>query len=1216
LIVVPASIVVAVVWLLIGVMAGRSFAADAAGSSLTSAFSTTGHDRPLAPASGEFHKSVIGDGDLGPLSPITRAGASTVGQPPLGVRDQAGPAGLQPGCDGPCEVGEFSSVSCASATTCTAVGTALGDAPLAEGWDGTSWKIEPTPTPTGSTYSTLDGVSCTAATACLAVGFYHDSGTGSALPLAESWNGSSWTIRPPPTPSGATDAYFYYVQCGPVGHPLNACMAVGGYDGGRLPLVEFWDGSGWTIQTAPFPTGATVGALLGVSCLSTTACTAVGEYSTAEVQSLTLAEFWDGSNWTIEPTPNPTGAAYVWLKAVWCESTTSCIAVGNDLFSGPLSESWNGTSWTLVPVPAPSGGGGFANVSCAPAGTPCKAVGSSGNGTLAESWDGTSWTIQPPASTPEGSTQASFSDVSCTSATACTAVGDYLTDADGASDGAVLTLAEHWDGTSWTVQSTPDPPLALTADATSITSSSATLNGLVNPNGAAVTNCHFEYGTTTSFGSSVPCAQSVGGGPSPVAVSANLADLTPNTTYYMSVVATNAGGTAQLFDSFPFSFTTSAGGGGGPPPLSSEPVRQVVFVHGIRADCEAIGNNGRSYAGLYGAMQSGGLSVYSFCYAGDNAFGGRGSHPDSSHPPLNSARCFSDSSRVASPYDSTASIFSWNRGQATSSAGWAGPLSVTGNAITPNDGDGPLAYDAAKLDDCLTQLEQWDLTTFGRLVPIAVVGNSMGGAITRGWLQLAKSRAGAGTAMHSLDGVTTVAFLQGAIEGSWLAKVGNGVDVGLSSGTHAPGPLDLSGAIDSWARKQATAQDLNPTRGGVKDLVPGSAWYRSIVAAGPPPTLHYFSLSADIHLNFYWQVLFWTHPGPSTDFIGDGLMQLGDPAASGRPQWGGSEFLPFGASTDQQQWVFDVNLVAPLNLNGILAILDGTLHQPYGHFNFGDQIGRLTLASCAAPHPTLTIPDEIARIFTAPAQACTASAASQRSVVAGASTSERPPAAASNIPTARAAAHEGPVGFINQRYDAQLSVTTARGPKRGEFQLSLPGLGTLIGKLPARQIADRPTIHLHAVVLAVHGAAAVRIVLRGMLRPSRHSARLAIKVGHHRAFSFVTAAPSVREARRTARRLLDALKRDNLRTLVALLPRELLAGAPPSAVAEALAAEHIRITSIRPTRSGRPAWLANGSPIFEQSVVAKAQTPQGRRTAHATLLFIYEAGAWRLLSSS
>jgi hypothetical protein len=169
-----------------------------------------------------------------------------------------------------------------------------------------------------------------------------------------------------------------------------------------------------------------------------------------------------------------------------------------------------------------------------------------------------------------------------------------------------------------------------------------------------------------------------------------------------------------------------------------------------------------------------------------------------------------------------------------------------------------------------------------------------------------------------------------------------------------------------------------------------------IVAAGPPPTLHYFSLSTDIHLNFYWQVLFWTHPGPSTDFISDGLMQLGDPAASGRPQWGGSEFLPFGASTDQQQWVFDVNLVAPLNLNGILAILDETLHQPYGHFNFGDQIGRLTLASCAAPHPTLTIPDEIARIFTAPAQACTASAASQRSVVAGASTSERPPAAASD----------------------------------------------------------------------------------------------------------------------------------------------------------------------------------------------------------------------------
>ena len=333
----------------------------------------------------------------------------------------------------------------------------LGAAPapaLASGWS-----IQPSPNPSGASQSTLSGVSCTSAHACTAVGKYIKS-TGGILTLAERWNGTEWTIQPTPNPAGASQSILSGVSC----TSASACAAVGNYiksTGGNLTLAERWNGTKWTIQPAPNPTGASQSTLSGVSCTSASACTAVGNYANSAGRVLTLAERWNGSAWTIQQTANPGVSTKYWvpnvLTGVSCATSTACIAVGWDRLDGcgvfhcyidaTLAEGWDGATWTVqsglpgyrFPIPI-----AFAGVSCSSAAA-CAAVGSNNALTLAAGWNGTTWATQSTPN-PSGATSSALTSVSCASATACTAVGQ--------SGG---TLAEAWNGAEWNIRPTPNP---------------------------------------------------------------------------------------------------------------------------------------------------------------------------------------------------------------------------------------------------------------------------------------------------------------------------------------------------------------------------------------------------------------------------------------------------------------------------------------------------------------------------------------------------------------------------------------------------------------------------------------------------------------------------------------------------------------------------------------------------------------------------------------
>ena len=403
--------------------------------------------------------------------------------------------------------GQPISVSCLSTTSCIAVGTYVDASgtgvTLAQRWNGTVWTVQPTPNPTGSQLTLLNGVSCTSSSACVAVGLYLD-GSGASHALAEGWDGTKWTLESVPEPLGAQNSQLNAVSC----LSASSCVAVGGYTnslGGPVTLAERWTGAAWAVQSTPNPTGAQFSFLAGVACVSSTACIAVGvsdqgslaEHwdgtswsirstptsqspgaalfsvsctsasacvavgSTSPNSGMTLAERWNGSNWTLQSTPNPAGSQDAVLNSVACSSSSACTAVGwsvdsSNTFS-TVAERWNGDSWSLQSTPNDPGLSQLGGVAC-PTDSACIAagIGVDASGALVslnEGWDGTQWSIQPAAN-PLGTRGANLFGVSCKSASACMAVGQLTDFPQGNPRG---TLAETFDGTTWRIVPTPNP---------------------------------------------------------------------------------------------------------------------------------------------------------------------------------------------------------------------------------------------------------------------------------------------------------------------------------------------------------------------------------------------------------------------------------------------------------------------------------------------------------------------------------------------------------------------------------------------------------------------------------------------------------------------------------------------------------------------------------------------------------------------------------------
>lgn len=181
---------------------------------------------------------------------------------------------------------ELFGVSCIPSEPCTVVGkvgTGASEVPLIYRAHefGTVWIGQEPALPKEAKGTRLTSVSCVSETMCMAVGFFNKILIKNEEALAELWNGTSWTAQEPAHPVEGRDVQLASVSC----TSTTECMAVGHFtnnSGKVLPLAEKWNGTSWTAEAPYVLAPASEASLEGVSCVSTLQCQAVGQGTNGE----------------------------------------------------------------------------------------------------------------------------------------------------------------------------------------------------------------------------------------------------------------------------------------------------------------------------------------------------------------------------------------------------------------------------------------------------------------------------------------------------------------------------------------------------------------------------------------------------------------------------------------------------------------------------------------------------------------------------------------------------------------------------------------------------------------------------------------------------------------------------------------------------------------------------------------------------------------------
>lgn len=283
--------------------------------------------------------------------------------------------------------------------------------------------------------------------------------------------------------------------------------------------------------------------------------------------------------------------------------------------------------------------------------------------------------------------------------------------------------------------------------------------------------------------------------------------------------------------------------------------RQIVFVHGINGNFAAIdgGNANAGYAGLVGPLRG----IYS----------------------SRNVRIYPYYQDLGYALDPSADPPQCGPGASAPDTRAVGVITVdtTGTSSTRCDSEGDMGLSATALDDTLK-----DLSASSGGGSIAVIAHSMGGAITRGWLDLAQRQQD-----QTLKSVDTVVTVQGAQQGSYIP---DGFACSPLQG-HVTTRAVLATAVTQVAHRL----HFYPDRPAWTELTPQSSWYADINSQDVPSAIHYYNFYTNLQVDHYKLGLLWPIPN-GTDSWGDLAMLPGTNMPTGTPCSGGARFLP--GSTD------------------------------------------------------------------------------------------------------------------------------------------------------------------------------------------------------------------------------------------------------------------------------------------------------------------------------
>jgi hypothetical protein len=273
-------------------------------------------------------------------------------------------------------------------------------------------------------------------------------------PLIEHWNGSTWRIVPGPDLGAENLAVLYAIMA----VSANDIWAVGRYSIGTTPtfqtLIEHWNGSVWSMIPSPNVQGYQQNILQGIAAVSASNIWAVGQgyvnRSRQQFGYCTLIEHWDGTSWKILPQSQLDGG----LGGIAASSNTTLWTAGSRGYPAAyhtLIERWDGTTWRIIPSPDVEKDNILQAIASTSASN-ASVVGLSSehfplrDHPLIEHWNGSRWSVIRNASV-----NGELDGVAMSSPTDAWAVGFLIP-----SSAIAQTLIEHWNGSAWSIVKSPN----------------------------------------------------------------------------------------------------------------------------------------------------------------------------------------------------------------------------------------------------------------------------------------------------------------------------------------------------------------------------------------------------------------------------------------------------------------------------------------------------------------------------------------------------------------------------------------------------------------------------------------------------------------------------------------------------------------------------------------------------------------------------------------